>query len=304
MDPTFIPTIDTWSQERTSHKYASNKRLRKDNTPENDFSPPLPKKPHFSVLEIESDVEPLVNGTGTRAVSLPIGLEETSRDSFYSDKSDTKVPGAVILGLKKKGSRRKMVQQTDVLLEKFQYLQRSSKVKTTEELMQQYGSPLKEKPANENVMGRPGCPLDPAGIRDEMMHKWLEAQSNEEHTTPEVEIIEEEPSRSPPSPCPPPPSCQTSFSVEKILSRLPPLDHDAIQSYLEKCEEERTIEEEEKPEPVPVTAEAVQQLNSEEVPNLNGNWNFDGEFRRWHQMVSVPSYKEDLLHILPYVVID
>ena len=43
---------------------------------------------------------------------------------------------------------------------------------------------------------------------------------------------------------------------------------------------------------------------NEQLENINGNYGHDGEFKEWHEVVSKPSAEGDLLHILPYSVID
>lgn len=40
------------------------------------------------------------------------------------------------------------------------------------------------------------------------------------------------------------------------------------------------------------------------VPNLNGNFDREGQFREWHETLTVDSYKGEPLHILPYTIID
>ena len=64
-----------------------------------------------------------------------------------------------------------------------------------------------------------------------------------------------------------------------------------------------------------ISEEDVERLNSGHVEGLNGNANHgkcrvkeeeeeDDNFREWHETVSRTSYQGELLHILPYVVID
>ncbi|CAG7785752.1 unnamed protein product [Allacma fusca] len=48
----------------------------------------------------------------------------------------------------------------------------------------------------------------------------------------------------------------------------------------------------------------VDTLHKEQVPNVNGNLDPDGQFHKWHQTYAVPSINGELLHILPYTVID
>ena len=50
--------------------------------------------------------------------------------------------------------------------------------------------------------------------------------------------------------------------------------------------------------------EDVDRLHSDHVDNVNGSRDWNNEFHEWHETLSVSSYQQDLLHLLPYVVID
>ena len=99
-------------------------------------------------------------------------------------------------------------------------------------------------------------------------------------------------------------------TVEDVMARLPPIDAAAILAELEK---ESLLEEQDedvdglipikKPE-IEITEEMVDRLNSSKVESFNGNFGHDGEFKEWHEVVSKTSAEGDLLHILPYSVID
>lgn len=56
--------------------------------------------------------------------------------------------------------------------------------------------------------------------------------------------------------------------------------------------------------PVEITDADVDKLHLEKVENLNGNLDKDNEFKEWHEVLTVKSFNEDLLHILPYTIID
>jgi len=58
-----------------------------------------------------------------------------------------------------------------------------------------------------------------------------------------------------------------------------------------------------KKQEIEITDEMVNKYN-EQLENINGNYGHDGEFKEWHEVVSKPSAEGDLLHILPYSVID
>lgn len=93
-------------------------------------------------------------------------------------------------------------------------------------------------------------------------------------------------------------------TVEDILAQLPPIDVDTIcwdESMTGGTFSETPVEKE-------VTEEIIRKFHTEHIENLNGNVNEgasrDDNFREWHEMVSKRSYQGEVLHILPYVVID
>ncbi|CAK9810833.1 Mediator of RNA polymerase II transcription subunit 26 [Anthophora quadrimaculata] len=131
-----------------------------------------------------------------------------------------------------------------------------------------------------------------------------------------------------------PEQCQ-DLTVEEILAKLPPIDPSSID--WSECETELTEDQNstEYP-PRQVTAEDIERLHTQCVEGLNGNFQPklssltstcnekpdvkedvseingvnnvysqpDEEFREWHQMLARPSYNGQILHILPYVIID
>ncbi len=58
------------------------------------------------------------------------------------------------------------------------------------------------------------------------------------------------------------------------------------------------------PPPRPVTEEEVDALHNQALPNVNGNYDCNGQFRPWHECVVVESFDNDLLPLLPFVVIE
>ena len=53
-----------------------------------------------------------------------------------------------------------------------------------------------------------------------------------------------------------------------------------------------------------VKAAMVQELHDGEHESVNGNFNHNGTFKEWHEVVSKETVNGDLLYILPYSVID
>ena len=91
-------------------------------------------------------------------------------------------------------------------------------------------------------------------------------------------------------------------TVEELLAQLPPIDPEAI------CWDDMEADSE-PPEKKEVTEEDITRLHTEQIEGLNGNINEGAkpgeiDFREWHQTVSKKSYQGELLHILPYTVID
>lgn len=100
-------------------------------------------------------------------------------------------------------------------------------------------------------------------------------------------------------------------TAEDVIARLPPIDKVAILAEMEQeiLEEEEEQEEDieglipVKKHEIEITEEMINNYNKQ-VENVNGNFGYDGEFREWHEVVSKTSAEGDLLHILPYSVID
>ncbi|XP_043513565.1 mediator of RNA polymerase II transcription subunit 26 isoform X1 [Frieseomelitta varia] len=124
------------------------------------------------------------------------------------------------------------------------------------------------------------------------------------------------------------------LTVEEILAKLPPIDPSSID--WSECETEPTEDQNTEYPPRQVTAEDIERLHVQCVEGLNGNFQPklssltstsnekpeireesseingvnnvhnrpDEEFREWHQMLARPSCNGQILHILPYVIID
>jgi len=103
----------------------------------------------------------------------------------------------------------------------------------------------------------------------------------------------------------------TKECAEDVIARLPPIDRASILAEMEREISQEEEEEEQdieglipvKKQEVEITEEMVEKYNKQ-IENINGNFGFDGEFREWHEVVSKPTAEGDLLHILPYSVID
>ncbi|KAI4482812.1 PREDICTED: mediator of RNA polymerase II transcription subunit 26 isoform X1 [Polistes canadensis] len=130
------------------------------------------------------------------------------------------------------------------------------------------------------------------------------------------------------------PRSQKDLSVEEILAKLPPLDLSSIN--WSDCENEPDEDQNSTVyPPQEISEEDLDKLHNQQIEGLNGNFqpklssltnnnkmsdtdrevsdsnilnseqNQSGEeFQEWHQMVARPSYDGQILHILPYVIID
>jgi len=190
---------------------------------------------------------------------------------------------------------------------------KTGKVKTTQELLVNLGLESKVQTSP------PAChvsDLVPKEDKSELMDRFFSSQQkseSEEGSEPdlvsrpstaaeEASSSEEssEPSRYP-TPAP-------RESVEDILSQLPPIDSEKVLAELEQsmAEEEPEIEglfPAFKPR-TEVTSALVDDLNNGQLDHIGGIRDYQGDFKEWHQMASLPSKDGELLHILPYSLID
>lgn len=132
-----------------------------------------------------------------------------------------------------------------------------------------------------------------------------------------------------------------SLTVEEILAKLPPIDPGSIDwSECDTTEATAADDDDDREtgdyRPRETAPEDIERLHSQCVEGLNGNYQPklssltggdrqqeenagdaadingvknvynqpDQEFREWHQMLARPSYNGQILHILPYVIID
>merc|ERR1712227_77483 len=92
-------------------------------------------------------------------------------------------------------------------------------------------------------------------------------------------------------------------TVEDILASLPPIDTEAILAEIEEEEEVEGLIPAYKPHKE-ITSNMIDDLNNGQLDYIGGISDHSGEFKEWHEMASVESKDGELLHILPYSVID
>lgn len=311
--------------------HAANKRLRKDIVSPSD-KPPA-KKPRLNGSTFKQDK---VGGECSRDSSdrASDGCEIVSVVMRTDDKPlETRKKG------RKKGSKNrsalgKEISQAkssdDIVKEKIASIARTPRVKTTQELLADLKSKTDGTLPTENQSNLVNCVLPGSDelTRNKTEHiaKFLRSQSelvNEDS----VDIIKTSqdqlrPSESLPShstvgpahssrasstvPPSPAPEESTELTIEEILSRLPPLNLEAIQW------DDSLSPPASPPPPTEVKEEDVLRLHNEHIECLNGCADHSGVktnegeegFSEWHEVVSRTSYNGELLHILPYVVID
>ena len=97
-------------------------------------------------------------------------------------------------------------------------------------------------------------------------------------------------------------------SVEDILAQLPPIDSASIlaemNSEIIEETEDGLIPVKHEELSTSVKAAMVEELHSGQHESVNGNFNHDGTFKEWHEVVTKETLHGDLLYILPYSVID
>ena len=84
-----------------------------------------------------------------------------------------------------------------------------------------------------------------------------------------------------------------NMSERQLLARLPPVDPVSIDWALHDYPA---------PEPKAATSERVEELHHTALRSVNGTYDKDGVFKRWHEMLTANSMYDEPLHILPYVL--
>lgn len=317
--------------EAVPKTHAANKRLRKESS----LSPEKPpaKVPRLNGSSFRPDPGECSRDSSDRASD---GCEFIAIVKSRNEPTlDPRKKG------RKKGSRNhstlekhrpisQPVSGDDIVKEKIASIARTPKVKTTQELVASLRCRSGEMLPAENQASLANCVLPGADelTRNKTEHiaKFLRSHS-ELQNEDSIDLIKS--SRDELRPCPESLPSQSSIgpahsssssstiapsplpeetperTLEEILSRLPPLDARAIQW------EESQSPPVSSPAPKIVTEDDVDRLHTKHIVGLNGCEDHSGKtnsgedgFCEWHEMVSRTSFNGELLHILPYVVID
>jgi len=201
-----------------------------------------------------------------------------------------------------------------------QMMNAKKKLRTTQELVSSLGIESRVQTSPAPVASVKD--LVPNENKSELMDRFFSSQKTEDHGSEGEGGLASEPPSRPSTALEDATSSEASSkvnsrvntpglpkeSVDDILSQLPPIDTAAILAELEK-----EIDEEE-PEVdglIPafkplkeITSSLVDELNNGQLEHIGGIKDHNGEFKEWHEMASVQSKDGELLHILPYSVID
>jgi len=215
----------------------------------------------------------------------------------------------------------KSSERPDVLNKQMSVARRSGKVRTTQELVQNLGIESRSGPA-PNKLSQSVNNLVPDENKMELMNRFFHSQEAGQDEVELTHSVDEDISR---------PSTATgattmsSYSatpgvsrapspqlttVEDVLAQLPPVDAKAVWAEWEanKSDEEEVEEVEglipELKQQMEITKTLVNDLNDGQLEHLGGICDYQGNFKEWHQLVSRETKDGDLLHILPYSVID
>ena len=155
----------------------------------------------------------------------------------------------------------------------------------------------RQSPSKEKLVQNLG--IDSRAQEQEAGEHSRPSMATSELTIASSEVTSADPSRGP--------TPQAVETVEDLLAKLPPIDPSAV---LEEWRQQQA-EEEEVDGLIPVlrpktelTQQLIEDLNNGQLEHIGGIKDHEGEFKEWHQMTSLVSKDGELLHILPYSVID
>ena len=98
------------------------------------------------------------------------------------------------------------------------------------------------------------------------------------------------------------------LTLEEIYSQLRPIDYGSVDYESMETEEECEVHKEEcdvpKEEEEEVSEDVLERLHRSEWNEVNGLYDINGAWKDWTQTVTVASYNDEPLYILPYVLTD
>ncbi|XP_014261782.1 transcription elongation factor S-II-like isoform X2 [Cimex lectularius] len=306
-DKSSVSPVLSTKVEAVPKTHAANKRLRKEPiTPHAVPSSDVKKSSLESSPELPPNKRVKLEVASQETTDGPLRLNGDHYDSVGSDCEIVSVTPALPKQKTRKKAPKDRTQKEsvdDIVKEKIASIARIPKVKTTQELLAGLQSRTGDSSSNSIL---PVVDHNVAKNKTEHIARFLRSQgdeseiidvestndnetpsnvgSNDAATAQSSAVKEEAP---------------TLRTPEEILARLPPLDLDSI-NWDETPLPSPTTQE--------VTSEDVDRVLNQQIPGLNGNYDEsyrdEKVFREWHEVVSRTSINSDLLHILPYVVID
>jgi len=282
------------------------------------------------IVDLEEEEEQRVKATSHRAHKRP-KLELTNGDSRQSESSqDTNASSKKVnsisdnhsLNRPKKSVKRPSTKSdaSNILNRQMLMAHKAGKVRTTQELVQNLGIESRAASVSPN---NHVTDLVPNENKAELMNRFFSSQreptlvetasadqtSGDEGSSSEAATPSAGPASRVATPAVPPEGGKDrGDSIDDILAKLPPIDPAAV---LAEWEAENEDEEEETEGLIPVfkpkqeiTPRLIEDLSEGQLEHIGGIRDHQGEFKEWHELVSLKSKDGELLHILPYSVID
>jgi hypothetical protein len=213
-------------------------------------------------------------------------------------------------GRRKNRAGRTKEEAQDGLVQRMASIRKSSgKVRTTQELVQELAlrshSPhmLSTTVVNHQMSAAAVLAMSPNHLKEEtkteLMNRFLQSQSDVASPLPlPSSLTNDQPS-------------DGRETIETILSKLPQINTEAILAEIEAevVEEDDDLEVEGlipvMPKPKPDTGpEVLATLHNGQKESFNGNFNHEGDFNEWFEVVSKRTKDNELIYILPYCVIE
>ena len=263
----------------------------------------------------DSDIQLLDN----KRQKLDFGHQTHGLNGFDGTACDGAVPTSDKASL---GNRPKLNTPRDkqnILNKQISMAKRSGKVKTTMELIENLGIE-----PHHGAVGPPPLPhtvknLVPDENKEELMNRFFQSQAAPEDDDDDsaVEIISRPGTAASSStnsasqlssrvntPAP----AASRQTVEEVLAQLDPINPAEILAEWEAKLEDEEVEIDGlipvfKPK-MEITEELIKDLNEGQLEHIGGVRDHTGEFKEWHEMVSKETLSGEMLHILPYSVID
>ena len=240
------------------------------------------------------------------------GIDGIARDGVISSSDRISLTNRPKKHVSRSGSENKNMLKKQITMAK------QGKVKTTQELLENLGIESRHvvsPPVPHNMNN-----LVPNENKEELMNRFFESQlvNVEDEDEDAVQVISRPPTAAGTLPSSVSNSAVSSRvqtpaaipplqSIEDVLAQLPPIDPTAVLAEWEaRMEDEEEIEgliPVFKPK-LEITEKVIQDLNEGQLEYIGGVTDHAGKFREWHEMASKETLNGEILHVLPYSLID